>query len=193
MSDRQMKTLRAENDDRVFHIVDPKAVRTEPQDLTQEEQKQGRTNLGIKGIHFGDDNPDADDVVWVDPNGEPTSTEDWEFDMEDGTTDTKRVVVVGSAEENGHAGILRVRREDGTWAEIPAITGRKGEKGEAFTYEDFTPEQLKALTGPKGETGPQGQKGDPGTPASAFYTYSDTDLIAGTSALENGKMHLVYE
>ena len=39
----------------------------------------------------------------------------------------------------------------------------KGERGEPFRYEDFTEEQLAALTGP---VGPQGAKGDP-------FQYSD--------------------
>lgn len=40
-----------------------------------------------------------------------------------------------------------------------------GAQGKAFTYEDFTPEQLAALTGPQGpigQTGPQGPKGENG-------------------------------
>ena len=56
-------------------------------------------------------------------------------------------------------------------------TGPQGPKGDPFTYEDFTEEQLESLTGPKGpkgdtgpqgiqgpkgETGPKGPKGDPG-------------------------------
>lgn len=40
--------------------------------------------------------------------------------------------------------------------------GEQGPKGDAFTYEDFTPEQLEALKGPKGDTGEQGQKGEQG-------------------------------
>ena len=47
--------------------------------------------------------------------------------------------------------------------------GPQGEKGDPFVYEDFTPQQLEALTGPRrphGEMGPQGQKGDP-------FAYSD--------------------
>lgn len=47
--------------------------------------------------------------------------------------------------------------------------GPPGEKGDPFVYEDFTPKQLEALTGPpgpQGETGAQGPKGDP-------FTYSD--------------------
>ena len=43
--------------------------------------------------------------------------------------------------------------------------GAKGDKGGAFTYSDFTAEQLAALKGEKGDTGaigPQGPKGDTG-------------------------------
>ena len=60
-------------------------------------------------------------------------------------------------------------------------------KGEAFKYSDFTPEQLKSLTGPKGEqgdigpigpqgeTGPAGQKGEEGPqgPKGDPFTYDD--------------------
>ena len=41
-------------------------------------------------------------------------------------------------------------------------TGPKGDTGDAFTYEDFTPEQLAALKGETGDTGPAGPKGDTG-------------------------------
>ena len=40
--------------------------------------------------------------------------------------------------------------------------GEKGEKGDAFTYDDFTEDQLAALKGPQGEQGPAGEKGDQG-------------------------------
>ena len=40
--------------------------------------------------------------------------------------------------------------------------GPKGDKGDAFTYSDFTAEQLAALKGEKGDTGAQGPKGDTG-------------------------------
>lgn len=47
--------------------------------------------------------------------------------------------------------------------------GPKGDKGDPFTYEDFTEEQLAALvgpTGPKGDTGPAGPQGE-------SFTYED--------------------
>ena len=45
---------------------------------------------------------------------------------------------------------------------IQGETGPQGPKGDAFTYADFTPEQLEALKGPKGDTGEQGPKGEDG-------------------------------
>ena len=76
--------------------------------------------------------------------------------------------------------------------------GPQGEKGDPFTYDDFTPAQLAALKGekgdkgdkgdpgpagpqgPQGETGPQGPKGDPGEAGQSAYAaaqaggYTDT-------------------
>lgn len=59
----------------------------------------------------------------------------------------------------------------------PGLTGPKGEqgepgpKGDPFTYEDFTPEQLNALKvkGDKGDPGIQGIQGPKGEP----FRYSD--------------------
>ena len=44
--------------------------------------------------------------------------------------------------------------------------GERGPKGDAFTYEDFTQEQLNALKGQQGEPGAKGDKGD-------AFTYAD--------------------
>lgn len=40
--------------------------------------------------------------------------------------------------------------------------GPEGPKGDAFTYADFTEEQLAGLKGPKGDTGENGAQGIPG-------------------------------
>ena len=59
--------------------------------------------------------------------------------------------------------ILKIRdQETKEWKIIPAIKGDTGPKGEPFTYNDFTPEQLEGLKGPKGDTGPQGIQGPQG-------------------------------
>ena len=50
--------------------------------------------------------------------------------------------------------------------------GEKGEKGDPFTYADFTPEQLESLRGPRGDPGEQGPKGDKGDNGDPF-TYAD--------------------
>lgn len=42
------------------------------------------------------------------------------------------------------ASILRVKDSNGNIIDIPTI---RGEKGDPFTYEDFTSEQLEALKG----------------------------------------------
>lgn len=47
-------------------------------------------------------------------------------------------------------------------SKIELKEGPQGPKGEAFRYEDFTPEQLEALKGPKGDKGEQGLKGEKG-------------------------------
>ena len=51
-------------------------------------------------------------------------------------------------------------------------TGPQGEKGDAFTYEDFTAEQLALLKGEKGEKGDTGATGSQGEKGDAF-TYED--------------------
>lgn len=110
---------------------------------------------GASGVHIGTDTPPDTASVWVNPNGDPTSTEDWEFVLEDGSTDTKTVVVLNSDEAtaSGRIGILRVKNANGEWEDIPVIVGRKGDKGDPFVYDDFTAEQLADLKGEPGKDG----------------------------------------
>ena len=87
--------------------------------------------------------------------------------------------------------ILRVRVGN-SFVSIPAIKGDKGEKGDAFTYADFTAEQLEALKGAKGDPftfsdftpgeldGLKGEKGDKGyTPERGkdYWTPDDINAI----------------
>lgn len=48
------------------------------------------------------------------------------------------------------------------WVNNGQIQGAKGDKGDAFTYADFTPEQLAALKGEKGDKGDTGAQGPQG-------------------------------
>ena len=63
------------------------------------------------------------------------------------------------------------------WADCGNIQGPKGDKGDAFTYADFTPEQLASLTGPQG---PKGEKGD-----GADITVDDTLSATSTNPIQN--------
>lgn len=58
--------------------------------------------------------------------------------------------------------------------------GATGPQGPAFTYADFTPEQLAALTGPVGATGPKGDTGEQGP------TGSTGPAGAGVPAVTSG-------
>lgn len=49
---------------------------------------------GTSGVHYGSEPPTGDETVWIDPDGEPSSYEEWTFTLADGSTVTKRVVVV---------------------------------------------------------------------------------------------------
>lgn len=51
---------------------------------------------------------------------------------------------------------------DSKIAAIELTPGPKGDKGDPFTYNDFTAEQLAALVGPQGPAGEKGDKGDTG-------------------------------
>ena len=69
---------------------------------------------------------------------------------------------------------------------MPGKDGAQGPPGKAFTYDDFTPEQLAELTGPEGPQGPkgpqgpqgvQGPKGDAGTGLDILGTYESVEAL----------------
>ena len=72
------------------------------------------------------------------------------------------------------------------------LQGPKGDKGDAFTYADFTPKQLAALRGPAGADGKDGKDGQPGADGkdgvSVTHSWNGTVLsitsAAGTSSSE---------
>lgn len=95
---------------------------------------------------------------------------------------------------------------------LDSLKGVPGPQGAAFTYDDFTPEQLEGLIGPVGPDGPIGPTGPTG-PAGAdgvsvtldsmyYFRYDDNDghLYVGVaddadppplSIDDNG--HMIYE
>ena len=67
----------------------------------------------------------------------------------------------GDKGERGEQGIQGEKGERGLQG-LKGPKGDKGDKGEAFTYDDFTSEQLNLLIGPKGDKGDKGDKGEQG-------------------------------
>lgn len=70
----------------------------------------------------------------------------------------------GDKGDTGPQGLRGIQGEKGATGERGATgpQGVKGDKGDAFTYNDFTQEQLAALKGPKGDTGAKGDTGERG-------------------------------
>lgn len=120
--------------------------------------------VGASGVHVGADTPPENASVWINPDGEPTGTEDWEFDLDDGSNETKTVVVIGAdeASANGTLAILKFKQADGKWVEIPAIKGEQGAQGEKGDTGATGPQGPTGAAGPQGAQGEQGEKGDKG-------------------------------
>ena len=68
---------------------------------------------------------------------------------------TNPVILLGT-QSNGET--LPVQVDDTGRLVAEGLPGEQGEKGDPFTYEDFTPEQLESLQGPPGESGPDDLK-----------------------------------
>lgn len=104
-------------------------------------------------------------------------------DGEDGRDGKDGVSPAAKVEQTAKGALLTVTDAHGTTTAMLAHgpkgdkgddgeRGLQGERGEAFTYADFTVEQLAELTGPEGPAGPagaDGSKGDKGDP----FTYED--------------------
>lgn len=86
---------------------------------------------------------------------------------------------------------------------VPGKDGAQGPPGKAFTYDDFTPEQLAELTGPEGPQGPrgpqgpqgvQGPKGDAGTGLDILGTYTSVEALqSAVTTPAQGDMYNVGE
>lgn len=62
--------------------------------------------------------------------------------------------------------------------------GPQGPKGDAFTYNDFTQEQLAALKGPKGDKGDKGDRGPKGDGTSINSINATVDDVIGTPSVK---------
>lgn len=79
---------------------------------------------------------------------------------------------------------------------IQGLQGPQGPKGDAFTYNDFTEDQLAALKGPKGDKGDRGPKGDGTSINSIRATIDDkigTPSVKVTSTGDSTAQDIVFE
>ena len=78
-------------------------------------------------------------------------------------------------------------KDDSTWHNLVSkleLKGNKGDKGDAFKYSDFTQAQLEALRGPKGEKGEPGVTQD--ISGKADKNYVDSQDTALTKMINEG-------
>ena len=93
----------------------------------------------------------------------------------------------GPAGKDGKNGVSVTHKWDGTILEVTSASGTssadlKGEKGDPFTYDDFTPEQLEALRGPQGIPGPAGSDAtvtSDNIKSALGYTPADSVALSG--------------
>ena len=103
-------------------------------------------------------------VTLASGTGAPGTTDTYDVNLSNGEVAGQFEVYNGADGAKGETGATGPQGPKGDTGQA----GSPGPKGDAFTYEDFTPEQLAALTGPQGpkgdtgSTGAQGPKGDTG-------------------------------
>ena len=51
-------------------------------------------NVNINGVYVGSDTPPANINIWIDPSGDGIKSEEWEFELENGKTEVKTVVIL---------------------------------------------------------------------------------------------------
>ena len=74
------------------------------------------------------------------------------------------------------------------WDNMGDIKGPKGDKGDAFVYSDFTPEQLASLKGEKGDRGPQGEQGPQGPPGDPSTSETVIEIKSDVENLKTSKV-----
>lgn len=102
------------------------------------------------------------EAVTLEPNSDATVEKS--VDPETGSVTITYGIPKGVQGVRGEQGVQGEKGDAFTYADFTPeqLASLKGEKGDAFVYSDFTPEQLASLKGEKGDTGNVGQKGDTG-------------------------------
>lgn len=122
-------------------------------------------------------------VVITDKNGNKTfdimnGTGSSGTDGQDGYSPTVSVADI----TGGHRVTITDKNGDKTFDVMDGARGAqgaKGDKGDAFTYADFTPEQLASLKGSPGDKGEPGANGYTPVRGTDYWTTADINTIKG--------------
>lgn len=124
---------------------------------------------GQKGDN-GTNGQNGDNGATYTPSVDNSGNLSWTNDK--GLTNPNTVNIKGSKGDKGEKG------ETGT-------KGDRGEKGDAFTYEDFTAEQLASLKGANGSNGTNGKDGKDGTSATVTVGTVTTGEAGSSASVTN--------
>lgn len=104
-------------------------------------------------------------------------------------TPTEKLTLEGLAQRVDDAVADMIRRADSGEFDghtpikgVDYFDGEKGDKGDPFTYKDFTPEQLASLKGDKGDKGDNGTDGKDGVNGKSAYQIAVDNGFIGTEA-----------
>lgn len=104
-------------------------------------------------------------------------------------TPTEKLTLEGLAQRVDDAIADMIRRADSGEFDghtpvkgVDYFDGEKGDKGDPFRYEDFTPEQLASLKGDKGDKGDNGTDGKDGMNGKSAYQIAVDNGFIGTEA-----------
>ena len=128
------------------------AVTYTAQTLTEEQKTQARANIGAGTSNFSGSYNDLTNK----PNIPAATVIDTTLSKSGQAADAKAAGDAIGKKLDATALSTAINDALAQAKASGAFDGDKGEKGDPFTYADFTPEQLEALRGPQGGPGPAG-------------------------------------
>ena len=112
----------------------------------------------------------------------------------DAIVEVSRGNFIDRIEENVEAGTLVFVMKNGSKYVTSAFkgpVGDKGEKGDPFRYEDFTPQQLESLRGPGGPVGPEGPAGKPFQVTRVYSSVAEMNSLFDTDGVAVGEYVII--
>lgn len=170
-------------------------------DLTPEQKESLRGPQGLPG-RDGKDGLDGSDGATFKPTVNANGDLSWENDK--GLANPEAVNIKGPKGDSGVDGATFkpfVNSEgDVSWTNdqglqnpptvnIKGPQGKQGEQGKAFTFDDFTPEQIDSLK----IKGDKGEKGDPGNALEYLGSYETFDDLKNAKPVgEKGDIYFIH-